>query len=189
MKLKTTILICVLTLLQIIAKSQTIHIVTLPSSGTNTLDVNCAIGDIIKFQSAAAPVALKIFRNPTPDLTLTVIGTSTSYTVTATDTSYSSIVSLSPVSTCRGRIILSPATAIFELVVNNQNLIYPNPVKDMLNFKNIVFGSNVEILDITGKVCKEFMVDSNISMVNLSDLQNGLYFIRTEKFTCKFIKN
>lgn len=87
--------------------AQTTHTVNLPSSGTNTVNVTCAVGDVLLFKSTATPLALKIFKSNGTSYSVTPSSNTTSYTVTAIDTSYSSILSLAPVSTCVGKINLS----------------------------------------------------------------------------------
>ena len=187
--MKFTTIVILLVLLHINVIAQTTHTITLPSSGTNRIDVTCAVGDILLFQSTTTPVAIKIFRNPTPDNQLTVTGTSTSYTVTATDTSYSSIVSLSPVCTVVGTITISTSTGITEQVNGGQNVSYPNPVNNSVTIKGLASGSNVEIIDVTGKVCKRIKVPAFSNDLDVADLQKGIYFIKTEKAISKFIKN
>lgn len=71
--------------------------------------------------------------------------------------------------------------------------IYPNPVSDILNFNlpDNYFYFNIKIFDAKGKLLLE---NSDVSSVNVSTLQNGMYFIFLEnpdtfqKFTLKFIK-
>lgn len=87
--------------------AQTTHTVNLPSSGTNTVNVTCAVGDILLFKSTSTPLAIKIFKSNGTSYSVTPSSNTTSYTVTAVDTSYSSILSLAPVSTCVGKINLS----------------------------------------------------------------------------------
>lgn len=87
--------------------AQTTHTVTLPSTGTNTVNVTCAVGDILLFQSTSTPLAIKIFKSNGTSYSVTPSSNTTSYTVSAIDTSYSSILSLTPVSTCVGKINLS----------------------------------------------------------------------------------
>jgi hypothetical protein len=90
--------------------AQTTHTVTLPSTGTNTVNVTCAVGDILLFQSTATPLAIKIFKNNGTSYSVTPSSNTTSYTVTAIDTSYSSILSIAPVSTCVGKINLGSSS-------------------------------------------------------------------------------
>ena len=190
MKHISAILIYLMAMLFTSAKAQTTHIITMPSSGNNTIDVNCAVGDIITLQSSVTPFAIQVFRNPTPNFTVPVTGTSTSYTVTAIDTSYSSIITLSPsISTCKGKIILSAATNITEATNNkNQLLLFPNPVHNLLKIEGVSPGLHLELIDITGKIIKDYTTSSFISEIDIAELQEGIYFIRSEKVNCKFVK-
>ncbi len=71
--------------------------------------------------------------------------------------------------------------------------IYPNPITDILNFNlpDNFSDFKVKIFDINGKLLLE---TSNNNSVNVSALQNGLYFVFLENsnnfqtFTRKFIK-
>jgi len=63
--------------------------------------------------------------------------------------------------------------------------IYPNPANTYLQVKSEnLKGKNIEVLDITGKVIKQ--VKSN--KLDISDLQNGVYFIKIGTQVQKFIK-
>ncbi len=190
MKAKKIFFIYVIVLLQLTLKAQTTHTVTLPSTGTNTLNVTCVVGDIILFKSTAQPLAIKIFRNPTPNYTLTPTGTSTSYTVTATDTSYSSIVSLSPVTTCVGKIILSSTTNVANISYENHHpLLYPNPATHSINLTDFALGSKIELVDILGNIINEYKMFSKYLDIDISSLQPGIYFIRSQTGSYKFVKS
>ncbi len=69
----------------------------------------------------------------------------------------------------------------------NGGLIYPNPSNDKIYFASEM--EVVEMFDVSGKIVKNAM---NVSQLNVSDLPNGIYFIRikTDKgeFNKKFIK-
>ena len=79
MKHISAILIYVMAILFTSAKAQTTHIITMPSSGNNTIDVNCAVGDIITLQSSVTPFAIQVFRNPTPNFIFVLDCKTTSY--------------------------------------------------------------------------------------------------------------
>ncbi len=56
---------------------------------------------------------------------------------------------------------------------------YPNPVNDILYFKYPVNGSlNIDIYNILGTKVKSFIHDGKTTQVNVSDLNNGVYFVR-----------
>ena len=54
--------------------------------------------------------------------------------------------------------------------------VYPNPVRDVLNFKLDVAGFNVEIIDVTGKTVKVANTINNSLSIKTDDLNNGFYF-------------
>jgi Leucine-rich repeat (LRR) protein len=68
----------------------------------------------------------------------------------------------------------------------NKILIYPNPVKNILNIQG--FGFNVQdsrIYDISGKLVKTFSGNS----VDVSGFQKGIYILNIDNQSVKFIKN
>ena len=54
--------------------------------------------------------------------------------------------------------------------------VYPNPVRDAINFKLDVAGYNVGIVDVTGKSVKTASTLNNKLSVETSNLNNGIYF-------------
>lgn len=169
--------------------SQTTYTINLPSSGTATINVNCSVGDVLKFQSASTPFAIRVFRNPTPNFTVTPTGNSTSYTVSATDTSYSSIVSISPVTTCVGKIILSVPTSMTENIKNDKSLTtFPNPTSSIVNVEGLEKALPVYVYDVSGKIVFELEIDPVNNKVDLSTCNSGIYFIRVGYNYIKTIK-
>ena len=61
--------------------------------------------------------------------------------------------------------------------------IYPNPANDILNFSQ---AQTYEILDIQGRVLMQSKTKQN--SVNISELKEGMYFIKFENELLKFIK-
>ncbi|MEP0985521.1 T9SS type A sorting domain-containing protein [Ekhidna sp.] len=55
-------------------------------------------------------------------------------------------------------------------------IIYPNPVKDVLNIENGNHGL-LKITDLSGKVLKSLEITKTASTVNLSDLSEGIYVV------------
>jgi hypothetical protein len=59
-------------------------------------------------------------------------------------------------------------------------IIYPNPVKDVLNI-NFSFSSStyeVEIVSLNGTVCKKFVCNTAIRQIRVDDLKRGFYLFR-----------
>lgn len=54
--------------------------------------------------------------------------------------------------------------------------VYPNPVRNAINFKLGVAGYNVNIVDVTGKIVKAATSLNNKLSVEVSNLNNGIYF-------------
>jgi len=71
--------------------------------------------------------------------------------------------------------------------------IYPNPASDQLTIRSNEYIREVEVLNLTGQVISSKTVNNNETVINVSDLNRGLYFIkvRTERgeSTTKITKN
>lgn len=89
-------------------------------------------------------------------------------------------------------LTLSPALAVDDLsLTTNKVSLYPNPVKDVLNFTNTDKIKSIKIFDATGK---QMPATKNVSNLNVSSLGKGVYFVEVEKLDGtidyeKFIKN
>jgi len=89
-------------------------------------------------------------------------------------------------------LTLSPSLAVDDLgLAANKISLYPNPVKDVLNFTNVDKIKSVRIFDATGK---QMPLQKSVSNVNVSTLEKGVYFVEVEKVDGtiayeKFIKN
>jgi len=79
-------------------------------------------------------------------------------------------------------------TSCRELSINNndentETKFYPNPVSSDLtiDFGNDAswIGATVEIMNITGQLVNKFTIDNLSSSINVSNLRNGLYIVRT----------
>ncbi len=69
----------------------------------------------------------------------------------------------------------------------NTGMVYPNPAKEKINIKNAGGLQNkIEIVNCFGQVIKE--VETTGSGIDISGLNEGIYFLRTENKTYKFIK-
>lgn len=87
-----------------------------------------------------------------------------------------------------GNLVTISSTASTEgFAKNNTISVYPNPVGNELNIKTQ--GSEIDsiaIIDLAGRIVKEV---NNVEIVNVSNLKQGFYFIRTnDRKTVKFFK-
>ena len=85
--------------------------------------------------------------------------------------------------TCTDTSICNSIT-ITDISENLNNFgihIYPNPTHNKLIISNSqLLINNAEILDITGKTVKKFTVNSKIVYVDISNLRNGVYFLKLQ---------
>ncbi len=112
---------------------------------------------------------------------------------------YTSLLSLDsnyvyPAAVCKDTIMLQVGnnTVIESLTFNKLLKIYPNPAQEQLTIVGLdKFSINkIEILDISGKLVKSFST-FNVSeefKINISDLNEGIYFIKLGKYVTKFVK-
>ena len=86
------------------------------------------------------------------------------------------------------------AGAVEEMVVTEID-IYPNPASDVLNITSSENISRIEIISSTGRIIVQQDVNSDYATFNVSDLSNGMYFVRifgseqNSVFVRKFIKD
>jgi hypothetical protein len=88
------------------------------------------------------------------------------------------------------QIYIDPATATSIKQINTVSSelnIYPNPVKDILTIEgeNV---SSVEILDINGRVVKTINNIKSSKTINISNLNQGIYFVKTNNTVSKLVK-
>jgi hypothetical protein len=57
---------------------------------------------------------------------------------------------------------------------------YPNPASSVLNIETDqqLFGTTIQMLDMTGKVISTQAIESSKTMFNVSNFANGNYFFR-----------
>lgn len=83
----------------------------------------------------------------------------------------------------------SSSLLVEEEIKTSSILIYPNPVKDILNISEDV--SDIKIIDVSGKIVLNY--SSAKKILNLAFLPNGIFLLtaktkRGEKITHKIIK-
>jgi hypothetical protein len=75
---------------------------------------------------------------------------------------------------------------------NESDKLYPNPVQNELTISiaNIDNLTEIIILNVLGEIVEKYDLNSNQKSINVSNLDNGIYFIRMENGkSLKFIKN
>ncbi|HOK37623.1 MAG TPA: T9SS type A sorting domain-containing protein [Bacteroidales bacterium] len=65
--------------------------------------------------------------------------------------------------------------------INSISSIYPNPASDILNIFSKEIISNIEISNICGQIVKSIDLSDNSIIVNISELEAGIYFIKINK--------
>jgi hypothetical protein len=65
-------------------------------------------------------------------------------------------------------------------VINNNNtMVYPNPTNGVINILNTTIIESVQVYNIMGSIILSEIVNSNQVILDLSDIDNGLYLIKT----------
>jgi hypothetical protein len=72
---------------------------------------------------------------------------------------------------------------------NSKFNIYPNPANDKIFIESELIHHHAEIFDINGKLVINRVLDLNITTIDISNLTQGIYFIKVSNETVgKFIK-
>lgn len=83
-------------------------------------------------------------------------------------------------------------TNIENISLSNIN-VYPNPANEILNINTNYVIDNVVITDITGKIIENISLNTQQNSINISDLENGIYFVKITSnnnvFVKQFVKN
>ncbi len=74
-------------------------------------------------------------------------------------------------------VTVVPSVNAINEIVKSVLKIYPNPAHDFIVIQNLNF-QYLQILDITGKIVKQFMPNDKSFKIRVSDLNQGIYFIR-----------
>lgn len=81
-------------------------------------------------------------------------------------------------------------TSSISNIKNNAISIFPNPANDKINItindKKLI--SEIEIIDIFGRTINKIKNLKNQSVIDISNLTKGVYFIKTKENSFKFIK-
>ncbi len=80
--------------------------------------------------------------------------------------------------------------AVSANIFNENNFkCYPNPSTGKLTIEGTNLGQNIELLNIVGKKIKEFKINGNQLVINIDDLVNGIYFVKSNNNIEKIILN
>lgn len=76
-------------------------------------------------------------------------------------------------------LVMTPSLAVDDIGSLSKVSIYPNPVKDELNFTNSDKISSVKIYDANGKLIRSQKLEGQ--KISVSELNSGVYFIEIQK--------
>jgi hypothetical protein len=85
--------------------------------------------------------------------------------------------------TTSGCVDTSACVAITDLGINEleiSTLVYPNPTKGTFTVKSASKFQSMQILNIAGQVIRTIQVTKNETVIDLSDVENGVYFLNAE---------
>ncbi len=68
--------------------------------------------------------------------------------------------------------------AIGEYFFASNTKFFPNPASTVLNLESEFVITKIEIFDSNSRLLKQFLPNSETTQINISDLQNGLYFVK-----------
>jgi hypothetical protein len=83
-------------------------------------------------------------------------------------------------------VVVNNCTDIENILNNKEFSICPNPAKDYIQIQSDKSINNIEILSVDGKLVKQITINNN--SFNISDLDNGVYFVKVGNTINKFIK-
>lgn len=93
-----------------------------------------------------------------------------------------------------GKYSYSNIVTVNSLSQNKSNFtIYPNPTNGLITISNLTSsvdqeGLNIEVINHIGKVVKQFKTQNPKLVIQISDLQKGLYFIKITSSTDTVVK-
>ncbi len=71
--------------------------------------------------------------------------------------------------------VVDCTVSVNEVTNNNSITTYPNPVKNIINFKISTANSTLKIVDLTGKTVLNQKLLNKLTVVNVAELANGFY--------------
>ena len=80
------------------------------------------------------------------------------------------------------------STGISEVAFDENAInLFPNPSAGVIKINNLVQGSIVQLISFEGKLLREINSTKSQAQLNLSDFENGVYFLKAGGTTRKFI--
>ncbi|MCL2312456.1 MAG: T9SS type A sorting domain-containing protein, partial [Firmicutes bacterium] len=99
---------------------------------------------------------------------------------------------------CKMRNAQFPAlTLVYEVKIKAVNIneaseinftVFPNPTNDKLTIHHSREIGNIGLYDLSGRLLRSYTVDETVTVLDISDLDNGVYFITVDGKSVKFIK-
>jgi len=74
----------------------------------------------------------------------------------------------------------SVATGINDVQAENEIRFYPNPANNFVTITNILIGSKLKVIDITGKLVYNSIIESEQTTISTVGIVNGVYIIQVE---------
>jgi len=74
-------------------------------------------------------------------------------------------------------------------IESNNIAVYPNPTSNLLFISGLTQPETIDIYNVTGQKILQTEVNANNNSITISQLTNGLYFLKLKDTTLKFIKN
>ncbi len=86
-------------------------------------------------------------------------------------------------------ITVSIATEINTVAKTGVLNIYPNPATTKIQINTSLLNNNIQIIDITGEVVKNIIDFKSNNYIDISDLKDGIYFVKIGNQVKRLIKN
>lgn len=82
----------------------------------------------------------------------------------------------------------SEATSIYQIKADDGLSLFPNPVRATLNISGCQQGSTVAVLSLDGQLLISTVASAHSLTIDVSNLPQGTYLLKTDHSVVKFIK-